>query len=547
MAISLKTKILSTITNHPTWVNASFRYMKNTFKWLLVGAIFLSSGFALADNLVILHTNDTHSQLDPDKDGNGGVLQRKALIDSIRRAEDNVILVDAGDVVQGSLYFKFFKGDVEYPLMDKMGYDIRILGNHEFDNGISDIAKYYKDIKGTPLSANYDFSGTELDGIFSPYTIREVNGKRIGFFGINVDPESLIDKSNTGNLVFKEIIPIANETAAYLKKKKKCNLVVAVTHIGATSDNGKTTDYDLAAASKDIDIIIGGHSHTVINPGETGNFPSIVKNAKGKPVLVAQTGKYGRNLGYINIDLDRLGNARNFDYRLIPVTDRFPQESLDMEIAEFIRPYYEQVDSINRRVIAQSAISSPNDDRSGALANFTADLAFDYALHKADSLRSLDPAFPVPDFALMNVGGIRMPLHKGDITEGQILNTYPFSNHLVIAEVKGVDLAQALQVAARKGGESVSDNILVLTDPDRNVRTILLNGYPLDPDRTYTYATIDYVLAGNDDLTSLARSNLLWRDDVEVAAPILEYVERMGALGAVINPDSRPRFVISEN
>ena len=118
---------------------------------------------ATAENLVILHTNDTHSLIDPDKDGRGGVLQRKAIIDSVRKGEKNVILVDAGDMVQGTLYFKYFKGDVEYPLMNMLGYDIRILGNHEFDNGMKDLAKYYKDVKADRLSANYDFSGVNVD------------------------------------------------------------------------------------------------------------------------------------------------------------------------------------------------------------------------------------------------------------------------------------------------------------------------------------------------------------------------------------------------
>ena len=517
--------------------------MKKPIYAILFSAAALLGFSAFADNLVLLHTNDTHSQLDSDKNGVGGVLPRKALIDSIRAAEDNVILIDAGDVVQGSLYFKFFRGEVEYPLMDMMNYDIRILGNHEFDNGIEDITKYYRQTKGTPISANYDFSGTELDGIFSPYAIREVKGKRIGFFGINVDPESLIDKKNTGGLKFNEIIPVANETAAYLKNKEHCDLVVAVTHIGVVKQNQKTTDYELAAASKDIDIIIGGHSHTEIKPGEGGDTPSIVMNAKGKPVLVAQTGKYGKNLGYINIDFDKLGNARNYDYRLIPVTDRFSPDQYDEEIIAFIAPYKEQIEAYNKRVIARSALSSSNTDRTGALANFTSDLAFDYASHKADSLRNTIPDFPTLDFAMMNVGGIRMPLNEGDITVGQVLNTYPFSNHLAIANVKGSDFAEAMQVAALKGGESVSNQVRVITDGDKKITDILINGYPLDPDKTYTFATIDYVLGGNDDLTSLANAELLWRDDVEVAAPILNYIERMGKLGIEINPDERERFI----
>ena len=502
---------------------------------------------ALAGSLVLLHTNDTHSQLEPDASGRGGVLQRKALIDSIRAAEDDVILIDAGDVVQGSLYFKFFRGEVEYPLMDMIGYDIRILGNHEFDNGLEDIAKYYRQTKGTPLSANYDFSGTELDGIFSPYTVREVGGRRIGFMGINIDPSSLIDGKNTGALKFREIIPVANATAQYLRREEHCDLVVAVTHIGAKKENEKTTDYELAAASRGIDIIIGGHSHTEIHPGEDGQYPSVVPNADGEPVLVAQTGKYGKNLGYIKLDLDNPGTARDFDYRLLPVTDRFAPETLDREIIDFIAPYKAVVDSVNSRVIARSAGSYSNTDRNGPLANLTADIAYEYGLHKADSLRLIDPAFPTVDFAFMNVGGIRQPMPEGDITEGQILSTYPFSNHIGIAAVKGSDLLEALRVAARKGGEAVSGNILVLTGPEGDVEQVLVNGYPLDPDATYRYATIDYVLGGNDDLVTLGNSEVLWMDPEEAASPILAYIERMGKAGIAVNPDTRRRFVMNDN
>ena len=521
--------------------------MKKFLSFLVLGMILMFPTGILADKLVILHTNDTHSTIDADKNGYGDILQRKALIDSIRAAEPNVILVDAGDVVQGSLYFKFFRGEVEYPLMDKMGYDIRILGNHEFDNGIEDIAEYYSHTSGTPLSANYDFTGTVLDGIFSPYTIREVGGKKIGFFGINVDPKSLIDSKNTGGLRFKEIIPVANETAEFLKKKKKCDLVVAVTHIGVVKDSDKTTDYELAAASKDIDIIIGGHSHTVISPGNGGEYPSIVSNAKGKPVLVAQTGKYSRNLGYIAIDLDKLkkGSAKDFDYQLIPVTNRFPESSLDREIIGFLEPYKQAVDSVNRRVIAYADRFLSNTDRAGGLANFTADMAYDYARHKADSLRSTNPAFPEVDFAIMNVGGIRQVMDKGEITEGQILSTYPFSNHLAIASLKGSDLIEAMRISAMKGGEAVSKQLLVIDGNDSRDPLVLIDGYPVDPDRVYTYATIDYLLGGNDNLTSLANSETLWRDEVEVAAPILRYIENMGELGITVNPDPRPRFIKS--
>ena len=499
-----------------------------------------------AESLVILHTNDTHSHIETE-DGFGGVLQRKAVIDSVRQAEKNVILVDAGDVVQGTLYFRFFKGDVENRLMNMMNYDIRILGNHEFDNGIDDIAKYYEGTTSTPLSANYDFSGTTVDGIFTPYTIKEAGGKKIGFFGLNVDPASLISQENTRGLTFKEVIPVANETAAFLKKKMHCDLVVAVTHIGAKKENEKTTDYDLARASKDIDIIIGGHSHTTIFPGQEGDYPNYVLNAAGRPVMVAQTGKYGKFLGYIKIDLDKLGKTKKsnpgYDYRLIPVTDRFTAAQLDRDIIDYLAPYKHVVDSVNSRVIAQSASFLAGDKRVGGYPNLAADIAFDYALHKADSLRLADPAFPQVDFAIMNVGGIRLNMPEGDITEGQILSTFPFTNHLVLASIKGSDIIDALQIAAAKGGEAISRNMTVLTDKNKKVKKILLNGYEIDPEKYYTYATIDYLMEGNDDLVPLGNSRQVWRDDVEVSAPILNYIERMGKDGVVINADMRPRFI----
>ena len=168
--------------------------MKKAFisLFLLTAGVFASS----AENLVILTTNDTHSNIDFDNNGRGGILPRKTIIDSVRKAEKNVILVDAGDMVQGTLYFKYFKGDVEYPIFNMMDYDIRILGNHEFDNGLEELAKYWKDVKATRLSANYDFSMTPARGLFKPYVIKKVGKKKIGFFGINVDPESLISKEN---------------------------------------------------------------------------------------------------------------------------------------------------------------------------------------------------------------------------------------------------------------------------------------------------------------------------------------------------------------
>ena len=508
----------------------------------------MASGISgvMAENLVILHTNDTHSAIDTDPSGAGGVLQRKAIIDSVRNAEKNVLLVDAGDVVQGTLYFKFFKGDVEYPLMNMMGYDVQILGNHEFDNGLEELARHQRTLTADRLSANYDFSGTAADGLFKPYVIREIDGKRIGILGLNVDPHGLIAASAYEGMTFSPITETGNRIAAHLKQDEDCDLVVAVTHIGAEHEAGRENDYDLARSSRDIDIIIGGHSHTVILPdNSTPECPSVVANADGRPVLVVQTGKYGRNLGYIKIDLDAVeeGTPADFNYTLIPVTDRFPADTLDKDMAAHITPYREQLLAVDSHVIARCAADMPNYHRTGAFVNWTSDFAEYYGRHVADSLRDAGGDIPLLDFAMMNVGGIRHPMKEGDVTEGQILATFPFSNRMTLVAIKGADFIDAMRIAAEKHGEAVSNAIRVVTDDYDRVVRVVVNGEEMDPDRTYLMATINYLAWGNDDFAPLAKGEILWMDKEEMSLRMLEYIGRLTSLGLPIEGDPRPRFV----
>lgn len=502
-------------------------------------------GYSNAEKLVILHSNDTHSTIDPLPDGRGGVLARKAIIDSVRNAEKNVILVDAGDIVQGTLYFKYFNGEVEYPLMDMMGYEMRLLGNHEFDNGMESLAHFYKQTKGRPLSANYDFSGTELEGVFSPYEIREIGDKKIGFIGLNIDPASIIAKKNF-NGEYKEVIPAANELAEKLKREEGCDLVVAITHIGYLSSNGKTSDIDLAQASENIDLIIGGHSHTMVDPLNPEGTPSLIENKNGKAVRIVQTGKQGLYLGKISIDLDSLplNDSSEIQYELIPVTDRFPKDKYDKKIIEFLEPYRARVDSANNLVIAYSEYDLKK-STTGGLANLTADMGFQIGKEVADSLQQKGIDFPDVDLAIMNVGGIRQDMPKGIITEGQILSTYPFSNHLVVVGIKGADIIEAMRVSAKKGGEAVSHNVRVVTNPDGILQRVVVENKEIDPEKEYILVTIDYLAEGNDDLVSLANHRKIWESDYEVAVPILKYIKDQQNLGLKIAPDLAPRFVVS--
>lgn len=511
-------------------------------KAILLTLAAVTSFGAAADHLVLLHTNDTHSNIDPDGDGVGGVLPRKAIIDSVRKAEKNVVLIDAGDMVQGTLYFKYFGGDVEYPLFNKMDYDLRILGNHEFDNGMEELTKYWKNVKATPLSANYDFSGTSLKGVFKPYVIKKVGKKKVGFIGLNVDPKGLISQENYKGMVFKPIISTANHWADVLKNKEKCDLVVAVTHIGYSSMPDRENDVDLARASRNIDIIIGGHSHTFVDPSTPDKTPYWIDNAEGKPVLVAQTGKYGKNIGYINIDLDNL-KERKFDYEYIPVTDRFSPDSYDKEIEEFLKPYRHIVDSVNHVPVSYSVRSLPNAKSVGALANFAGDAGMWIGMRLADSLRRAGMDIPQVDLAIMNVGGIRQPMPEGMVSEGRVLSMFPFSNRLQLIKMKGRDIIETMGIVAPKGGEAVSDEIRVVTDDKNRMEHVVINGDLMDPDREYVVCTIDYIAAGNDDMTPMARHELIYRDNPEISVRMLQYFRHLMELGLSVNPDPTPRFV----
>lgn len=277
--------------------------MKTTKRFFLL-LILLISGFSLGaqeKTLVIIHTNDTHSQIEAipktaSKNADmGGVLRRKAFIDSVRIAEKNVILVDAGDYVQGTPYFNFFKGKAEIDLMNRMGYEIATLGNHEFDNGINALAEMLAPARFDIINANYDFSHTALKDRIKPYIIKEIDGIEIGFIGLLTDPKGLIDERNYKGAVYHDPIETANHLAKELKEKG-VDVVVILSHLGLEDNPG---DKILAASSTDIDVIVGGHSHTLLPEAIK------IKNKNGKDVLIGQTGKSGLNIGIMKLILKK--------------------------------------------------------------------------------------------------------------------------------------------------------------------------------------------------------------------------------------------------
>ena len=258
--------------------------------------------FAAKDTvkLTILHTNDVHSHIepfpqnDPKYPGRGGVVRRAALINEIRRTEENVLLLDAGDIFQGTPYFNKYNGKLELQLMSKMGYDATTIGNHDFDNGIEGLYEQMPHANFPFISSNYDFSETVLSGKILPYKIFEKGGLRIGVFGLGIELQGLVDPKLYGNTGYLNPEIKAAELAYLLKVKKKCDLVICLSHLGFAYETNKVSDKVLARESKNIDLIIGGHTHTFID------VPYKYRNREGKEVLVAQAGWAGLNLGRID-------------------------------------------------------------------------------------------------------------------------------------------------------------------------------------------------------------------------------------------------------
>ena len=249
--------------------------------------------------LTILHTNDTHSRLEPFTEGKykgmGGVARRAALIDKIRKENQNVLLFDSGDIWQGTPYFNFFGGEPEYKLMTQMQYDLATLGNHDFDGGLENIVKQLPHAGFQFVNANYDFSNTILKGVCLPYKILKKGGLKTGVFGLGIELKGLVPEKLYGKTTYHDPIAIAKEMVQALQAEK-CDLIICLSHLGYKFENEKVSDHTLASQVSGIDLILGGHTHTFLDQ------PTVVNSPDGQPVSIHQAGWAGILLGRIDVD-----------------------------------------------------------------------------------------------------------------------------------------------------------------------------------------------------------------------------------------------------
>lgn len=279
--------------------------MKRILTILTIAVAVTLTAAAKGRQLLILHTNDTHScvlPLNPNLAdtmlaGRGGFLRRAAMNDQMRKEDKDLLLLDSGDFSQGSPYYTMFKGDVETELMNIMGYDAATIGNHEFDFGLENMARIFRKAKFPIVCANYDFTGTVVEGLVKPYVIIKRKGVRIGIFGLSPKLDGLVMASTCAGVRYSDPIKTANAVADKLKNEEKCDVVICLSHLGW--DEAGLNDMEMMAKTRNIDLVLGGHSHSYF---KTLNH---VRNLDGKDVPNDQNGKHGIFVGKITLSLEK--------------------------------------------------------------------------------------------------------------------------------------------------------------------------------------------------------------------------------------------------
>ena len=449
---------------------------------------------------VILFTNDFHSQIEPlSKDetynaDRGGIKRIKALVDSVRAAEPAVLLADAGDLVQGTYYFSLLNGVVEMTIMEELGYDIRTLGNHEFDKKMSGLG-YMLSLNEVPVvTSNYDFSRTDLVGRIHNSIMIKTGNTKVGFIGLNVMLRNLVSPTACEGVEWQNAINVADSEAKKLLDEG-ADMVIALSHLGYEKNDIVYYDRGIAMNTRHIDMIIGGHSHTFLNKAD------YVTNLDGDKVPIVQTGSKGICLGYAKIRLDE-NDKPSFTYKLIPVDKRLDSK-LDKEFSDMIDLYSAAISVRMNEVIGYSPQALRRGYPESPLGNITGDalvwMAKEYLGEEAD-------------LGLYNSGGIRAEISAGDVTIGDIYAVYPFDNMLSLVTLKGKDLRTLCGYIASSGGLPVSSSlkmVLKRNGDNYEMKSVTINGKEIDDNRTYKVATVDYLV----DLGRYGLENAIDRED----------------------------------
>ena len=448
------------------------------------------------DEFVMLFTNDFHSQIEPTDDDKGGVLRLKALVDSVRTAEPHVLLADAGDLVQGTYYFSLLNGVVEMKMLDMLKYDIRTLGNHEFDKKMTGLGDMLALSKVPVVASNYDFSNTTLAKYVVPSKILNAGKIKVGFIGLNVRLLNLVNKTACEGVVWQDAVNVADQYAAELREQG-ADIVIAISHLGYES--GSTEDYydcGIAARTQHIDMIIGGHSHTTLRKA------TYATDLDGDQVPIVQTGSKGLNLGYAKIKLDKSGKP-SFQYRLIPVNSRLDNR-VDPAFSSIIYDYAAEV----KEKMDVKLGYAPSDIKRGTPESPLGNLSADGLIWMAKEFHNVDA-----DVAVYNSGGVRANIAEGDVTLGDVYAVFPFDNVLSLVTITGRNLRYLMYEVPYD--LYINKGVKLVSDSSGWVSSITINGQKIDDNKNYTVATIDYI-TDNDAYTSILGNPIKREDSVEI-------------------------------
>ena len=434
------------------------------------------------DEFVMLFTNDFHSQIEPTSKNleinadRGGAKRLKALVDSVRRAEPYVLLADSGDLVQGTYYFTLLNGVVEMMILDELGYDIRTVGNHEFDKKMVGLGEMFAMSKVPVVATNYDFSRTALAPYVRPSKILNAGRLKIGFIGLNVMLDGLVDPTSYDGVIWQEALNVADNEAAKLRAEG-ADMVIALSHLGYSRGSSVTyKDRGIAMNTRNIDMIIGGHSHTFINNAD------YVTNLDGEQVPIVQTGSKGICLGYAKIRFDE-NKKPTFEYKLIPVKKHLDQK-LDPVFSNKVDSYIADISQRMEEVLGYCPMPILRYSPESPLTNLTAD-GLKWA---AKEYHGIDA-----DVSIYNSGGIRNEIAEGNLTAGDVLALYPFDNVLSVITMSGVELKELFNTIASFGGMPINKEVRLVIG-DQQVKSLTINGKTIQDNQTYTIATIDYLV-----------------------------------------------------
>lgn len=491
----------------------------NRLLWLPI-AFFAGSVLAQRPlTITILHSNDLHAHIDPTPIKGktyGGYARHATLIKQTKAKERNVLVLNAGDVFQGTSFFNTYDGLADAVILNELGYQAQTLGNHEFDKGVGALIQYAKRVNFPLLACNIDFKKeTELANWVKPYSIINVDRQKIGIIGLITDTTPNI--TTLGDTLGFLNHVTATQAAVDDLTKQGVNKIIVMSHIGYDDDKM------LASQVKGVDLIIGGHSHTPLGTPaidgwrpSLGSYPTIVKDKEGNKTPIVQAWEWGKVMGKVKIRFDRNGKLEKIEEATPIVVDHSIPD--DPKIAGLIDAFRKPIEAMDGLQIGTASAAMTDRTRVGYVV--------------ADSYLDATKGLGA-DAALMNPGGVRANLEAGKITYGQANSICPFRNTLVIAELTGAELTQLLNDS--KGNLIPSANF-GWTLAGGRVRDITLNGSPVEAGKSYKITVNNFMAGGGDSLAILKSVKKLDTGLIDIDA-FVDYIKKTSP----ISPSSTSR------